>query len=58
MMLPITFTDEDFHALDPDQDYPMVITVEFARYGVSKVLIDQAVQSVYFIGKHSNIWTF
>ncbi|XP_047151207.1 uncharacterized protein LOC124823113 [Vigna umbellata] len=31
----------DFHASDPDQDDPMVITVEIARYDVSKVLIDQ-----------------
>ncbi|XP_014499371.1 uncharacterized protein LOC106760455 [Vigna radiata var. radiata] len=40
-MLPITFTDEDFHAPDPEQDDPMVITVEIARYEVSKVLVDQ-----------------
>lgn len=40
-MSPITFTDEDFHAPNPDQDDSMVITVEIARYGVSKVLIDQ-----------------
>lgn len=33
-MPPITFSGEDFHA-------PMVITVEIARYGVSKVLVDQ-----------------
>ncbi|XP_014499257.1 uncharacterized protein LOC106760322 [Vigna radiata var. radiata] len=39
-MPPITFTDEDFHAPDPDQDDPMVITVEIAQYGVSKVLVD------------------
>ncbi|KOM37625.1 hypothetical protein LR48_Vigan03g100700 [Vigna angularis] len=31
----------DFHAPDPDQDDPMVITAEIARYGVSKVLVDQ-----------------
>ncbi|XP_052723752.1 uncharacterized protein LOC128193711 [Vigna angularis] len=40
-MPPITFSDEDFHAPDPDQDDPMVITAEIARYGVSKVLVDQ-----------------
>lgn len=40
-MPPITFTDDDFHAPDPDQDDPMVITAEIARYGVGKVLIDQ-----------------
>lgn len=37
----ITFTDEDFHAPDPEQDDPMVITVEIARYEISKVLVDQ-----------------
>ncbi|XP_014497027.1 uncharacterized protein LOC106758609 [Vigna radiata var. radiata] len=40
-MPPITFSDADFHAPDPEQDDPMVITVEIARYGVSKVLVDQ-----------------
>ncbi|XP_017416661.1 uncharacterized protein LOC108327476 [Vigna angularis] len=40
-MPPITFSDDDFHAPDPDQDDPMVITAEIARYGVSKVLVDQ-----------------
>lgn len=40
-MPPITFSDEDFHALDLEQDDPMVITVEIARYGVSKLLVDQ-----------------
>ncbi|XP_014500142.1 uncharacterized protein LOC106761138 [Vigna radiata var. radiata] len=39
-MPPIT-SDEDFHAPDPEQDDPIVITVEIARYGVSKVLVDQ-----------------
>lgn len=40
-MPPITFTNEDFHAPDLEQDDPMVITAEIARYEVSKVLIDQ-----------------
>lgn len=40
-MPPITFSDEDFHALDLEEDDPMVITAEIARYEVSKVLIDQ-----------------
>ncbi|XP_047157104.1 splicing regulatory glutamine/lysine-rich protein 1-like [Vigna umbellata] len=40
-MPPITFTDEDFHAPDPDQDDPMVITAIIARYSVGKVLVDQ-----------------
>lgn len=39
-MSPITFSDEDFHAPDPDQDDPMVINIEIARYGVSRVLVD------------------
>ncbi|XP_017420406.2 uncharacterized protein LOC108330432 [Vigna angularis] len=38
---PITFSDEDFHAPDPDQDDPMVITAEIERYGISKVLVDR-----------------
>ncbi|XP_017438478.1 uncharacterized protein LOC108344556 [Vigna angularis] len=37
----ITFTDADFHALDPNHDDPMVITADIARYEVRKVLIDQ-----------------
>lgn len=36
----IAFADEDFHAPNPEQDDPMVITVEIARYGVSKVLVE------------------
>ncbi|XP_014492201.1 uncharacterized protein LOC106754662 [Vigna radiata var. radiata] len=40
-MLPITFSDEDFHAPDPNQNDPMVIIVIIAWYGVGKVLVDQ-----------------
>ncbi|XP_047171045.1 uncharacterized protein LOC124839316 [Vigna umbellata] len=40
-MPPIMFIDEDFHAPDPDQDDPMVITIVIARYSVGKVLMDQ-----------------
>lgn len=40
-MPTITFSDDDFHALDPEQDDPIVIMVEITRYGVSKVLVDQ-----------------
>lgn len=40
-MPSITFSDKDFHAPDPDQDDPMVVTAIIARYGVRKVLIDQ-----------------
>jgi len=37
----ITFTDDDFHGVDHQQDDPMVITVELENYAVKKVLIDQ-----------------
>lgn len=37
----ITFSNEDFHAPDPDQDDPMVIRTVITCYSVSKVLIDQ-----------------
>jgi len=40
-MPPITFTDDDFHGLDYQQDDPMVITVEIENYAVKKVLVDQ-----------------
>ncbi|XP_027931921.1 uncharacterized protein LOC114187764 [Vigna unguiculata] len=40
-MAPITFTNDDFHGLDHEQDDPMVITVELENYAVKKVLIDQ-----------------
>ena len=40
-MPPITFTDDDFHGLDHQQDDPMVITVNLENYVVKKVLIDQ-----------------
>lgn len=40
-MPPITFTDEDFKAIDAEQNDPMVISVEIANYIVRKTLIDQ-----------------
>ena len=40
-MPPITFTDDDFHDLDHQQDDPVVITVEIKNYVVKKVLVDQ-----------------
>jgi len=40
-MPPITFTNEDFKAPDPDHDDPMVISIEVAEYGIGKVLVDQ-----------------
>jgi len=40
-MPPITFTNDDFHGLDHQQDDPMVITVEIENYAVKKVLVDQ-----------------
>ena len=38
---PITFTDEDFTAIDPAQDDPMVITVEIDKFAIAKTLVDQ-----------------
>jgi len=40
-MPPITFTDEDFKAPDPDHDDLMVISIKVAEYGIRKVLVDQ-----------------
>jgi len=37
----ITFTDEDYKAPNPDQDDPMVISIELANYDINKVLVDQ-----------------
>jgi len=38
---PITFTDDDFTAINPAQDDPMVITVEIDKFAIVKVLVDQ-----------------
>ncbi|XP_068475223.1 uncharacterized protein [Phaseolus vulgaris] len=38
---PITFTDEDFTAIDPSQDDLMVITVEIDKFAIAKLLVDQ-----------------
>ncbi|XP_027905769.1 uncharacterized protein LOC114165319 [Vigna unguiculata] len=40
LMPPITFTNEDFKAPDPDHDDPMVISIEAAEYGIGRVLVD------------------
>jgi len=40
-MPPITFTDNDFTAIDPAQDDPMAITVEINKFVIAKVLVDQ-----------------
>jgi len=40
-MLPITFTNADFKGVDPQQDDPMVITVEIENFAVMKTLVDQ-----------------
>jgi len=37
---PITFTDDDFTAIDPAQDDPMVITVDIDKFAIAKVLVD------------------
>ena len=36
---PITFTDDDFTAIDPTQDDPMVITVEIDKFAIAKTLV-------------------
>jgi len=38
---PITFTDDDFTAIDPAQDDPMIITVEIDKFAIAKTLVDQ-----------------
>jgi len=38
---PITFTDDDFTAIDPTQDDPMVIMVDIEKFAIAKVLVDQ-----------------
>lgn len=40
-MLPITFTTNDFKAIDLMQDDPMVISVEIANCIIKKTLVDQ-----------------
>ncbi|XP_020208397.1 uncharacterized protein LOC109793340 [Cajanus cajan] len=40
-MPPITFTDRDFHDIEPVQDDPMVISVEINNCLVKKTLVDQ-----------------
>nr|KYP34774.1 hypothetical protein KK1_044222 [Cajanus cajan] len=38
---PITFTDDDYTGVSPNQNDPMVIAVEVANWEVHKTLIDQ-----------------
>lgn len=38
---PITFTEEDYVAIDPNQDDLMVITIELANFTVKRKLVDQ-----------------
>jgi len=40
-MPPITFTNNDFTAIDPVEDDHMVITVEINKFEITKVLVDQ-----------------
>jgi len=40
-MLPITFTDANFQGAHPNQDDPMVITIEIEIFAVKKVFVDQ-----------------
>ncbi|XP_020239947.1 uncharacterized protein LOC109818829 [Cajanus cajan] len=37
---PITFTDEDYADINPNQDEPIVISIEVANWTVQKTLID------------------
>jgi len=50
-MPPITFTDDDFHGLNHQQDDPMVTRVELENYVVKKVFIDQdsSVDILYWV---------
>jgi len=40
-MSPNTFSVSDFQGTDPNQDDPMVITMEVDNFTVKKVFIDQ-----------------
>jgi len=40
-MPQITFSDSDFQGVDPNQDDPVVITIELENFAAKKVLIDQ-----------------
>jgi len=40
-MPPITFCDDDFQAINPQHDDPMVISVEIDDFAISKTLVDQ-----------------
>lgn len=39
-ILPMTFTTDDFKAIEPVQEDPMVISVEIAKCIVKKTLVD------------------
>jgi len=39
-MLFVTFTDDNFQAIDSNQDDLMVITIELANFIVMKTLVD------------------
>ena len=41
LIVPITFTDDDFYGVDFNQDDPMVIRVIIANFEVRRVLVDQ-----------------
>jgi len=41
-MPPITFSDDDFHGVDEQQDDPVVITMELENYAVKKSLSEIA----------------
>jgi len=50
-MSPIMFTN-DFQAIDPDQDDPMVITVEITEYAIMKTLVNQGILLIFCSGRH------
>jgi len=39
-MPPITFRDDDFQAIDPQHDDPVVISVEIEDFAVRKTLVE------------------
>lgn len=40
-MPPITFPYSDFQGVDPNQDNPIVITMELENFVIKNVLVDQ-----------------
>ncbi|XP_014523957.1 uncharacterized protein LOC106780211 [Vigna radiata var. radiata] len=53
----ISFSHDDFHAPDPDQDDPMVIVAMIAPYQVGKVLTKEA-RPIFYIGGRLRKWIY